>query len=208
MKDFLIWCETEEEKNKVLQKMEDEDIIWHSGHLPTKWCHYHAPLALSVRAGRLGLFPFSKEEIELGKYGQDFVKVTPEEYLSGGKKEMKKSDLTTGYVVMLRNGTEFSVALNTNFISNPNDNFRDILFNGERKEWYSLNGYTEDLLHKDGVHSYDIVKVYKTLCPQTLSAINYEKSNRKLLWQREEPKELTIKQIEEILGYSIKIIKE
>lgn len=210
MKDFLIWCETEEEKNKVLQKMEDEDIIWHSGHLPTKWCYYHAPLALSVRAGRLGLFPFSKEEIELGKYGQDFVKVTPEEYLSGGKKEMKKSDLKTGYLAVTRDGREYVVYLNVLTGYQHDKKPKDIMVcnQGDNVRWEGLDVYNEDLTYKGKENRNDIMEVYLLYRPYALQDMSDRKQMRQLLWKREEPKELTIKQIEEILGYSIKIIKE
>lgn len=55
----------------------------------------------------------------------------------------------------------------------------------------------------------DIVKVYTIKEPGAFqSLISVSNSKLNLIWEREEPKEMTITELEAILGYSIKIVKE
>ncbi len=61
---------------------------------------------------------------------------------------------------------------------------------------YDLDGYEEDLTSKDGDKNCDIVKVER---PTKLETV-FER--------KEEPKEMTLKEVCEKLGYEVKIIKE
>lgn len=75
--------------------------------------------------------------------------------------------------------------------------------------WLSLNCYNEDLTTKSNLivegskslEDLDITKVYST-------AKCFNTDGCELLWERPEAKELTLKEIEAALGYSVKIVKE
>lgn len=59
-----------------------------------------------------------------------------------------------------------------------------------------------------GDNALDMVKVYSVLKhPQHRDLAFKPGYGRDLLWKREEPKEMTIEEIEKELGYSIKIVK-
>ena len=131
-------------------------------------------------------------------------------HLSGGKKEMKKSDLKTGYLVVTRDGHEYVVYLNVLTDYQHDKKPEDIIVcnQGDSRRWEGLDVYNEDLTYKGKENRNDIMEIHLLYHPFALQDMSYCKQMRKLLWKREETKELTVKQIEEILGYSIKIIKE
>lgn len=200
--EYIIACNTDEDVTKVLFKLETEDYRWRSGHKPLQWLEdsYSAQVMLKAPVAIV-----IHKDKTLGICGIRHGNISAEGFLSGGKKEMKKSNLKTGYIVVLRDGTEMVVALNCSY---DEYDANDIIINCGQRKWFPLDVYTEDLLFTAGSKLNDIIKIYKASYPLVLGAVSYETNKRKLLWQREEPKELTIKQIEEILGYSIKIIKE
>ena len=204
---YIIACSTDEDVTKVLVKLETEDYRWLSGHKPLQWMEdsysartvLKAPVAIVIRKDKtLGI-----RDIRHGN-------ISAEEYLSGGKKEMKKSDLKTGYLVVTREGHEYVVYLNVLTDYQHDKKPADIIVCNQRDSirWEGLNVYNEDLTYKGTENSNDIMEVHLLYHPFALQEMSYCKQMRKLLWKREEPTELTIKQIEEILGYSIKIIKE
>lgn len=66
------------------------------------------------------------------------------------------------------------------------------------------------LFHFKNDFSYENVFIQKVygLCLSNKYAHALSSQDRKLLWTRPEVKELTLKQIEELLGYSVKIVEE
>lgn len=77
MKDFKIWCKTDEERDKVLAKMENEGILWLSGDKPTEM-KYNTPLYLMVHENIIGEF------VSVDTFKQKELKeLTVEEYLGG-----------------------------------------------------------------------------------------------------------------------------
>lgn len=117
---------------------------------------------------------------------------------------MKKSDLRTGYRVTLRNGERYIVLLNC---KHRFDYAENILLNAKQYEWRTLGYFNDDLTHID-YSSEDIVKIEE---PSHIYAILKENSSDypyETIWTRQKPKEMTLADIEAILGYSVKIIGE
>lgn len=57
MKNFKIWCETEKEKEAVLQKLEKQGCEWNSGHKATDYGKkFSAPVGLAVTGKYIGKF--------------------------------------------------------------------------------------------------------------------------------------------------------
>lgn len=109
---------------------------------------------------------------------------------------MKKLDLKTGYLVKYRNGNLRMVMPSS----------EGMIFVGEDGGHMFMNDYNEDLLCETG-KAYDIMEVwgFSDFC---IYALKVKTDNRKLLWSREDKKEMTISEIEKELGYSIKIVKD
>lgn len=109
---------------------------------------------------------------------------------------MTKSDLKPFYLVELRNGFKYIVA--------QSEKYEMTL--ARYGAWHDLSQYNEDLCDCNGDSSWDIVAVYgrtRYAC-DSLSVITCD---RKLLWKRKEPKKMTLKQIQEALGYKVEIVE-
>ena len=67
------------------------------------------------------------------------------------------------------------------------------------------SGMKEDLKN-DEYESLDIIAVHNPIGCTINEMLNRDYSTEKPIWKREEPKEMTIAEIEEALGYPIKVI--
>ena len=117
---------------------------------------------------------------------------------------MVKSNLKTGMIVTTRDKREYVVfrdALSTY------EGSGDVIVNGQTKNWDRLDDYNDNLKIKSGAGYSDIVKVEQANHPYSFMDIDYDKSSRKLLWERKAPKKMTVSEIAEALGYEIEIIK-
>ena len=122
---------------------------------------------------------------------------------------MKLSNLKTGMIVRYRNG-ELRLVLRD--VSN---------FEGDsivgRFSWNTLSNYNEDMKCKIyNSRELDIVEVYEPLSvfisiTDIFESKKFNVDNINLytcIWEEEKPVEITINEIEEILGYKIKVIEE
>ncbi len=108
---------------------------------------------------------------------------------------MKKSDLKVGYLVITEDDFK-------NIIMPSEDG---LILIDEKERWFGIKALRDDL--SSGIANCSIIKVYGL--PKNISAsLRFEISSRKLLWEKDEKKEMTIKEIEKVLGYPIKIVKE
>lgn len=110
---------------------------------------------------------------------------------------MKKEDLRSGMIITDRDGNEYIVFLNTK-------KHEDIFVGIKDRCWGELNNYKSDLTNVSS-KNLDIMKVEEISVVYLTNP--YKSPTRKLLWERKEPKEMTVAEIEKILGYSIKIVK-
>lgn len=111
---------------------------------------------------------------------------------------MKKSDLKAGYLVRYRNEDLRMVI--------PVETRHRFAFVGEYGDWMGYEDYDESLIC-NRCKEFDIVEVYG-LSEYIPSALTTKTDTRKLLWQRNNKKEMTISEIEKELGYTIKIVKD
>lgn len=113
---------------------------------------------------------------------------------------MTKKDLRTGHIVTLRNGGQFMVF--KNYHSQYNEPVDCIVsFHGT---WTELKNYEEDLKNHC-FHDLDIVKVSLISHPHNTFCDNRQLTT---IWDREEPKQMTVAEIEAILGYKVEIISD
>ena len=116
---------------------------------------------------------------------------------------MKKSDLKTGMVVETRYGEKYLVMLNPDY-----KNMELINFKGGYMPLYYYNNeliFTEQSVLGFDV-GFDVVKVYSVGWTIRDLLTDKECMEFKLIWERNEPKEMTIEEIEKELGYKIKIV--
>ena len=111
------------------------------------------------------------------------------------QKEFTKADLKDGMVVEQRNGSMYLVLAGM-----------AVRKNGRNR----IGGYDDDLKWKGCYEGGDIVKVYR-ITPESLRCIEdvFIKSNLELIWERKEPKKMTIeemrKKLEELIGERIEV---
>ena len=106
---------------------------------------------------------------------------------------MKKSDLKTGMTVTTENGSDYLVLIMDGEM---------ILANVKGKSAICGDSVGEDLTV---VRDLNIMKVYMRN-GITLNDLMFT-HGRKLLWERKKAKEMTLSEIEEQLGYPVKIIE-
>lgn len=118
---------------------------------------------------------------------------------------MKLSDLKTGMRIILRNGEEYIVLKN---VITP-EGKREDMYVQKNCGFMKQSSYNEDFTTKDSDKSWDIIKVYTQNQGRFLDAsvLSCEIEEMDLIW-KEDKKEMTIKEIEKELGYSIKIVRE
>lgn len=115
-------------------------------------------------------------------------------------KNFNKADLKVGYVVKTRSGALYMVMPVTYGMS---------LVNKTGRADMPLDVYNEVMLH-DAVlknTAYDITEVYGYPV-FSASSLDISTENRELLWKREEPKEMTLEEVEKALGYPVKIVNK
>lgn len=125
-------------------------------------------------------------------------------------KDMDKftmNDIKNGMLVKFRNG-KIAIALRN--LYNGTDRFVTV---GDGCESVSTNfsNYDKENLVYSESRDYDIMEVRSPSVYPNLSDVSNEFSEQKyysIAWKREEPKELTVAQLEEILGYKVKIVAD
>lgn len=77
-----------------------------------------------------------------------------------------------------------------------------------KKNWWPLSSFDKDTLIFKNLFSeiYAIQRVYGPTCNQLL--LDNSINDRELLWERKEPKKMTVAEICKALGYDVEIVKE
>jgi hypothetical protein len=111
-------------------------------------------------------------------------------------KNFTKADLKVGYVVKQRDG-DLSMIM-------PGLGGKMVTVNKDGR-WSSINSYNADLCCP-GCSTGDIMEVYG-YSSWNYRALTIETVDRDLLWKREDPKKMTVKEIAEALGYPVEIVE-
>ena len=111
---------------------------------------------------------------------------------------MTLNDLKTGMIVKIRSGKYYIIM--RDFID-----YGDVLAglscnNKISDTWISLSAYNKDMTHHT-LPNIDIMSVYA-------SSVYSADTPTRLLWERKEYKEVTMKEIEEKFGCKVKIVEE
>ena len=178
-------CKTEEEAKDFCKQMYKHGMEWASGGSYLSYTHYGIYRDKTCYDGDGGYQSydyFEKCEYRILEWS---------DYMD---KEFTKADLEDGMVVEQRDGNMYLVLAGK------------AVRKGRRNR---IDGYTDDLKW-EGYTGGDIVKAYR-ITPESLECIEdvFIKSNLELIWERKEPKKMTVeemqKKLEELTGEEIEV---
>ena len=181
----VVHCKTEEEAKDFCKRMHEHGMKWRDGESYLECTEYgkHLSETCYTGHGEFASYDFYKE--------REYKILEWSDYMD---KEFTKADLRDGMVVEQRKGEMYLVLA------------EEVV----RKCGYNeMNCYTDDLKCK-GYTEGDIVKVYR-ITPESLGRIEdvFIKSNLELIWERKEPKKMTVEEmrqkLEELTGEEIEV---
>ena len=110
--------------------------------------------------------------------------------------DMRIKDLKSGYLVETRNGERFFVARYSSF---------EKLLVGKSTKYELMVNYDESFNHC-ALKELDIMKIWGlAIAARCVFDLNSE-HDRPLIWERVEPKKMTLEEIEKALGYPIMVV--
>ena len=185
--DYVMWCKTEEEAKDFCRVMHESGRKWGSGDSyieKTNFLEY-----LDKTCYNFNKNTYSDRDYYIIRY---YTILEWEDFM---EKEFTLSDLKAGMLVVVRCGHKYLVAKNDN---------EGMFFTNE-------DGWTEYTTKHNDMKSaicedFDIMKVY-SMPSKNRDAFNYSTENRKLLFKRKEPKELTMQEIADKFGIPVEQLK-
>lgn len=180
-------CKTEEEAKDFCKQMHGQGM---------KWCTGDSYLEnTSYNVHNEGTCYYGTGEYSSRVYAEKYnYKIL--EWSDYMQKEFTKADLEDGMVVEY-NDNSFGKRLVVGDFLIGEDGYAD------------LGDYNENL--KNVVSDLEIVRVYKIKCMGKISSIMYD-VNLELIWERKEPKKMTVEEmrqkLEELTGEEIEVMQE
>ena len=183
---IAVHCKTEEEAKDLCKQMHEHGM---------KWCNGESYLKNTNYMRNEGTCYYGNGEYSSRVFAEKYnYKIL--EWSDYMDKEFTKADLRDGMVVEQRDGDMYLVLAGMVV----------------RKRGYNRIGDYDDDLKCAGYTGGDIVKVYR-ITPGSLGCIEevFVKSNLELIWERKEPKKMTVeemrKKLEELTGEEIEVME-
>lgn len=187
---IAVHCKTEEEAKDFCKQMHEHGMKWCSGESYLKETNYEScEEETCYIKGEFSPYQYYKSN------GYEIL-----EWSDYMQKEFTKADLRDGMVVEQRDGGMYLVLAGTAVGKNGRNRIGGY---DDDLKWESRTGYTGG----------DIVKVYR-ITPESLGCIEdvFIKSNLELIWERKEPKKMTVEEmrqkLEELTGEEIEVMQE
>lgn len=179
---FAVHCKTEEEAKDFCKRMHEQGMKWCSGESYLEETNYKfCEEEMCYIRGEFSPYQYYKSK------GYEILEWS--DYMN---KEFTKADLKSGMVVEYRDGDRRLVI--------------DKYLAGKDYH-YELSAYNENL--ENEYHRFTIMKVFK-ICRRAILGNILDDDNLELIWEREEPKKMTIeemrKKLEELTGEEIEIV--
>lgn len=182
---IAVHCKTEEEAKDFCKQMHEHGMKWRDGNSYLELTEYGKNLDETCYTG-VGSFACCDF------YESEGYKIL--EWSDYMQKNFTKSDLKDGMVVEY-NDNCFGKRLVIGGFLTGEDGYVD------------LGDYNENL--KNVVSDLEIVRVYKIKCMGNISSIMHD-DNLELIWERKEPKKMTVEEmrekLEELTGEEIEIV--
>jgi len=182
---YAMHCKTEKEAKEFCKVMDTDGRKWRSGASYLSKSCWELHQGSSVYYFNDGIAYFGKTGYTILEW-EDFMEFT-------------KDDLKIGYVVQFENGA-YAMFVNT---------LIGLVFITQDGVFVKLTDYKGDLTtfsNTDIEESYSIVKVFG-FSRLTMATLNITPYDRELLWERKEPKELTMQEIADKFGVDVKDLK-
>ena len=185
---IAVHCKTEEEAKDFCKRMHEHGMKWRDGDSYLEHTEYGRYLSKTCYTGDGGFASCVFCESE----GYKIL-----EWSDCMNKEFTKADLRDGMVVEQRDGNMYLVLAGMAV---------------RKSGCNSIVGYTDGLKWA-GYKGGDIVKVYR-ITPESLGCIEdvFIKNNLELIWERKEPKKMTVEEmrqkLEELTGEEIEVMQE
>ena len=180
-------CKTEEEAKDFCKRMHEHGMKWCTGKSYMEKTNYEECKGETCYTG-FGMFS------SYWYYNSEGYKIL--EWSDYMQKKFTKADLKDGMVVEY-NDNSFGKRLVVGGFLIGEDGYAD------------LGDYNENL--KNVVSDLEIVRVYKIKCMGKISSIMYD-VNLELIWERKEPKKMTVEEmrqkLEELTGEEIEVMQE
>lgn len=183
---IAVHCKTEEEAKDFCKQMHKHRM---------KWCNGESYLKNTNYMRNEGTCYYGSGEYSTRDFAEKYnYKIL--EWSDYMQKNFTKSDLKDGMVVAY-NDNSFGKRLVVGDFLIGEDGYAD------------LGDYNENL--KNVVSDLEIVRVYKIKCMGKISSIMYD-VNLELIWERKEPKKMTVEEmrqkLEELTGEEIEVMQE
>lgn len=184
---IAVHCKTEEEAKDLCKQMHEHGMKWCNGESYLKNTNYNAHNKGTCYYGN-GEF---LSRVFAEKYNYKIL-----EWSDYMQKEFTKADLKDGMVVEQRDGDMYLVLAGMVV----------------RKRGYNRIGDYDDDLKCAGYTGGDIVKVYR-ITPGSLGCVEHVfiKCNLELIWERKEPKKMTVEEmrqkLEDLTGEEIEVME-
>ena len=183
---IAVYCKTEEEAKDFCKQMHEHGM---------KWCNGKSYLKNTNYMRNEGTCYYGNGEYSTRDFAEKYnYKIL--EWSDYMQKKFTKSDLKDGMVVEY-NDNCFGKRLVIGGFLTGEDGYVD------------LGDYNENL--KSVVSDLEIVRVYKIKCMGKISSI-MEDHNLELIWERKEPKKMTVEEmrqkLEELTGEEIEVVQE
>lgn len=176
---IAVHCKTEEEAEEFIKECFKHGI---------KWCYSDENTTHWEEVNERNYYVYSGRHLYYGNGVSKPNEITVVEY-----KEDNKMELKEGMIVECRNGNRYLLRKVGDVLIGSN-------FDGWIKTTYNEN-LCENYYHYE---TFDIMKIYISKSPKLegLFANNY----LDCIWERKEPKKMTLAQISEALGYEVEVI--
>lgn len=176
---IAVHCKTEEEAEEFIKECFKHGI---------KWCYSDENTTHWEEVNERNYYVYSGRHLYYGNGVSKPNEITVVEY-----KEDSKMELKEGMIVECRNGSRYLLR-----------KVGDVLIGSNFDEWIKTT-YNENLCENYyHYETFDIMKIYISKSPKLegLFANNY----LDCIWERKEPKKMTLAQISEALGYEVEVI--
>lgn len=178
---FAVHCKTEEEAKDFCERMHEHGMKWCSGESYLKETNYKfCEEEMCYIRGEFSPYQYYKSKGYKILEWSDYM-----------QKEFTKADLKDGMVVEYRDGDR-RLVINECLVG--------------KDSHYELSAYNENLKNK--YPRLTIMKVFK-ICRRAILGNILDDDNLELIWERKEPKKMTIeemrKKLEELTGEQIEV---
>ena len=172
--DYVMWCKTEEEAKDFCRVMHESGRKWESGK------SYKINNWILEKENMCYMFNYNTFLSKEDAIDDGYTILKWEDFM---EKEFTLNDLKVGMLIENKEGEKFIIAetIDGRLIGTNETGFTD------------LKNYDTDMTCWEFA-SYDIMRVYNKT-KRNIKFYTYDTTNRDLLFQRKEPKELTMQEI-------------